>query len=140
MFTGLVEDTGVVVSAQWIAVSASGEPIQALPGPSSGGPPSMPPGMLALGAGGAPHDPAFPPPPPGKALALWIQPQRIPLAELAVGESICHDGACLTVTDVGGAGPSSGAYRVLAGAETLARTALAWVGPGRRINLERSLR
>ena len=135
MFTGLVEDTGVVVSAQWIAVSASGEPIEALPGPSSGGPPSMPPGMLAPGAGGAPHDPSFPPPPPGKALALWIQPQRIPLAELAVGESICHDGACLTVTEIGG-----DAYRALAGAETLARTTLGGLRVGGRVNLERSLR
>lgn len=95
MFTGLVEDTGVVVSTEWIA---------------------------------------------GSALVLWIRPQRISLAELSVGESICHDGACLTVTDVAGVGPASGAYRVLAGAETLARTALGRLEIGKRVNLERSLK
>ncbi|HEX8110523.1 MAG TPA: riboflavin synthase, partial [Kofleriaceae bacterium] len=53
------------------------------------------------------------------------------------GESICHDGACLTVTDVD---PGRGAYRVLAGAETLARTALGALAVGKRVNLERALR
>jgi len=42
-------------------------------------------------------------------------PQRIALAELSPGESICHDGACLTVTEIGGAGPVRDAYHVLAG-------------------------
>lgn len=93
MFTGLVEDMGVIVSAD-----------------RSGGP-------------------------GGEALALGVRPQRIALAELTVGESVCHDGACLTVTEVG-----AGAYRVLAGAETLARTALGALGAGRRVNLERALR
>ena len=101
MFTGLVEDTGVVVSAQRVAA----------PWP------------------GAPGSEA------SEALELWVRPHRIPLAELTVGESVCHDGACLTVTEVSGDG-----YRVLAGAETLARTALGSVARGRRINLERALR
>src|SRR6185437_12780209 len=35
------------------------------------------------------------------ALVLAIRPARLPVAELAVGESVCHDGACLTVTEVG---------------------------------------
>jgi riboflavin synthase len=69
------------------------------------------------------------------ALVLRVRPQRIPLAELAVGESVCHDGACLTVTEVGG-----DAYQVLAGGETLARTALGGLAVGKRVNLERSLR
>jgi riboflavin synthase len=90
MFTGLVEDTGIVVSADR-SVS--------------------------------------------EAVVLAVQPRRIALAELAVGESVCHDGACLTVTDVG-----PGAYRVLAGAETLARTTLGALRPGKRVNLERALR
>jgi len=93
MFTGLVEDTGAIVSAD-----------------RSGGP-----GSESVGFG--------------------VRPQRIALAELAVGESICHDGACLTVTEVG-----RDAYRVLAGAETLARTALGGLGVGKRVNLERALR
>jgi riboflavin synthase len=69
------------------------------------------------------------------AVVLGIRPQRIALADLAVGESICHDGACLTVTDVTG-----DAYRVLAGGETLARTTLGARRVGGRLNLERALR
>src|SRR5512139_3224026 len=89
MFTGLVEDTGSVVSAE------------------------------------ARSD----------ALVLGVRPRRIALAELAVGESVCHDGACLTITDIG-----PDAYHVLAGAETLARTTLGGLAVGSRVNLERALR
>ena len=97
MFTGLVEDTGIVVRAERTA------------------------GDAAAGV--------------SEALILAILPQRIALAELAVGESVCHDGACLTVTEI-----TDGGYRVLAGTETLARTALGAVRVGVRVNLERSLR
>jgi riboflavin synthase len=69
------------------------------------------------------------------AVVLGVRPRRIAVAELAVGESICHDGACLTVTEV-----VDDAYRVLAGGETLARTTLGALGVGGRVNLERSLR
>src|SRR5690349_7219260 len=103
MFTGLVEDTGVVVAADRAAGATYGAP--------------------------AGHG--------SEAIGLAIRPQRIPLAELAVGESICHDGACLTITEVD---PGRGAYRVLAGAETLARTALGALAAGKRVNLERALR
>jgi riboflavin synthase len=71
----------------------------------------------------------------GDALVLAIRPNRIALAELALGESICHDGTCLTVTERGGDG-----YTVLAGAETLARTTLGTLAVGKRVNLERALR
>lgn len=69
------------------------------------------------------------------AVVFEIRPQRIALADLVVGESICHDGTCLTVTEVGAAG-----YRVLAGGETLARTTLGGLGAGGKLNLERALR
>ncbi|HEX4417601.1 MAG TPA: riboflavin synthase [Kofleriaceae bacterium] len=69
------------------------------------------------------------------AVVLGVRPGRIALAELVVGESICHDGTCLTVTDVG-----ADAYHVLAGAETLARTTLGGLAVGKRVNLERALR
>jgi riboflavin synthase len=69
------------------------------------------------------------------ALALSVRPQRIALTELVVGESMCHDGACLTVTEIGG-----DAYRVVAGDETLSRTALGGLTVGKRVNLERSMR
>ena len=69
------------------------------------------------------------------ALVLAIRPAKIDVAELEVGESVCHDGACLTVTDRG-----RDSYSVLAGAETLARTTLGGLRAGRRVNLERALR
>ncbi|HUJ57252.1 MAG TPA: riboflavin synthase [Kofleriaceae bacterium] len=69
------------------------------------------------------------------ALVLAIRPRAIALGELAVGESICHDGACLTVTAVERDG-----YVVLAGGETLARTTLGAARVGARLNLERALR
>jgi riboflavin synthase len=69
------------------------------------------------------------------ALVLAIKPAKLPVGELAIGESICHDGACLTVTET-----SRDAYSVLAGAETLARTTLGNARAGTRLNLERSLR
>ncbi len=69
------------------------------------------------------------------ALVLAIKPERLPLGELALGDSVCHDGACLTVTELG-----RDTFSVLAGAETLARTTLGGLRIGKRINLERALR
>jgi riboflavin synthase len=69
------------------------------------------------------------------AFVLAVRPERIPLGELTVGESICHDGACLTVTEIG-----RDSFSVLAGAETLARTTLGNLRVGKRVNLERSLK
>jgi riboflavin synthase len=69
------------------------------------------------------------------ALVLAVRPRRIALSELVIGESICHDGTCLTVTEVG-----RETFSVLAGAETLARTTLGNLRVGKRVNLERALR
>ncbi|HUQ01560.1 MAG TPA: riboflavin synthase [Kofleriaceae bacterium] len=71
------------------------------------------------------------------ALVLSVRPAAIDVKTLALGESICHDGVCLTVTDSGSTG--GGAYTVLAGAETLARTTLGRVRVGSKLNLERAL-
>ncbi len=54
---------------------------------------------------------------------------------LEVGASVAHDGVCLTVTD-----HVDGGYTVFAIPETLSRTTLGAWRPGRRVNLERSLR
>jgi riboflavin synthase len=69
------------------------------------------------------------------ALVLAVRPSRIPLAELTIGESVCHDGACLTVTDIG-----RDSFSVLAGQETLNRTTLGGMRIGKKLNLERSLK
>jgi riboflavin synthase len=57
------------------------------------------------------------------------------VAELATGESVAVNGACLTVV-----GRDAEACAFQAGPETLARTNLGALAPGDRVNLERSLR
>ena len=71
------------------------------------------------------------------ALVLTVRPARIDPRELRLGDSVSHDGVCLTVTGLGDG--VAGTYTVLAGAETLARTTLARVRVGTRLNLERAL-
>lgn len=58
---------------------------------------------------------------------------------VAIGASIAHAGCCLTVVERV-AVPGGMRHVVELGAETLARTTLATVAPGARLNLERSLR
>lgn len=63
-----------------------------------------------------------------------------PAGQIAIGASIACDGCCLTVTEVA-ARPENGAvFGVDVSTETLSRTTLGDWQPGRRINLERSLR
>jgi riboflavin synthase len=69
------------------------------------------------------------------ALVLGIRPAAFQASALVIGESVCHDGACLTVTDIAG-----DTFTVLAGAETLARTTLGNLRIGKKVNLERALR
>jgi riboflavin synthase len=69
------------------------------------------------------------------ALVLAVRPAKIPVSELVIGESVCHDGACLTVTELG-----RDTFTVLAGLETLERTTLGQFRVGSKVNLERSLK
>jgi riboflavin synthase len=71
----------------------------------------------------------------GDAMLLEIAPDTMPVAELALGESVAVDGVCLTVTS-----REHGRFQVLAGPETLARTTLGRLAPAGRVNLERALR
>lgn len=57
------------------------------------------------------------------------------LEDVKVGDSIAHNGCCLTVVDVG-----DGWYAVDAVDETLARTNLGHLEPGDPVNLERPVR
>ena len=59
----------------------------------------------------------------------------LPLAELALGASLAHDGICLTVVAMEGR-----SHTVQASHETLVRTTLGAWRQGRAVNLERSLR
>jgi riboflavin synthase len=73
--------------------------------------------------------------PRGDATELDIAPGKIDVLDLALGESVAVDGVCLTVTT-----RESGWFRVVAGAETLARTTVGRFQPGTKVNLERALR
>ena len=55
--------------------------------------------------------------------------------QLALGESVAVNGACLTVVACDG-----DTFSFQAGPETLAKTTLAQLVPGKRVNLERALR
>ena len=65
-------------------------------------------------------------------------------ATIPVGASICCDGACLTATTVRPIGPNGKAagatFTVDVSNETLLKTTLGGWAPGRRVNLERSLK
>ena len=66
---------------------------------------------------------------------LAIRPGAMPVDELAPGESVACNGACLTVVERGGGRMS---FDVVP--ETLARTTLGSWRAGTRVNLERALR
>jgi riboflavin synthase len=73
------------------------------------------------------------------AAILTIRPGAIAVGELALGESVSIEGACLTVTDIGRSG-AGGTFTVLAGGETLRRTTLGDLRVQSKVNLERALR
>lgn len=58
-----------------------------------------------------------------------------PFTDLALGESVCVNGVCLTVTAA-----AAGSFDADLSPETLRRTTFEGVAPGRAVNLERSLR
>ena len=60
-------------------------------------------------------------------------------AGILLGASICHDGCCLTVTDVVADGAGS-RYTLDVSNETLSKTTLGDWQPGRAVNLERALK
>ena len=62
-----------------------------------------------------------------------------PADGIALGASICHDGCCLTVTNVVADGSGS-SYTLDVSNETLSKTTLGDWQPGRRVNLERALK
>lgn len=67
--------------------------------------------------------------------ARLVIDSALPAAQLVEGESIAVDGACLTLVACG-----AGRMEFDAVTETLSRTTLGEARPGRRLNLERSLR
>lgn len=71
----------------------------------------------------------------GGDLHLQIAADRLALSNTSVGDSVCVQGVCLTVTAVG-----PGAFEADVSRETLAVTTLAELEPGSPVNLELALR
>ena len=72
--------------------------------------------------------------PRGGDLRLRIRTGKLPLADVALGESICTNGVCLTVTELPGDG-----YWCDVSNETLDFSTLGGLSQGSRVNLEKSL-
>lgn len=70
----------------------------------------------------------------GDAFGLTIRAKRV-MEDLKPGDSVSVSGACLTAT-----GTTSATFTVDVSPETLRVTTLGGLGPGARVNLERSLR
>src|SRR5689334_8302938 len=72
--------------------------------------------------------------PAGAGCALVVEEATL-APELALGESVAVNGACLTVV-----GTTDRTFGFQVGPETLQRTNVGELAPGDRVNLERSLR
>jgi len=72
--------------------------------------------------------------PSGGDLRLRIRTGKLPLEDVALGDSICTNGACLTVIELPGDG-----YWADVSVETLNFTTLGDLKPGSRVNLEKAL-
>ena len=70
----------------------------------------------------------------GGDLRLRVNTGKLPLDDVALGDSICTNGACLTVIELPGDG-----YWADVSVETLNFTTLGGLKPGARVNLEKAL-
>jgi len=66
---------------------------------------------------------------------LWIDAAALDLAEVAIGDSICVSGVCLTAIELQGT-----SFAADVSVETLTRTTLGALPVGARVNLEKPLR
>jgi riboflavin synthase len=72
--------------------------------------------------------------PAGGDMRLRVHTGKLPLADVALGDSIATNGVCLTVTGLPGDG-----YWADVSRETLDYTTLGQLRPGSRVNLEKAL-
>ena len=72
--------------------------------------------------------------PTGGDLRLRVNTGKLPLLDVAIGDSICTSGVCLTVIELPGDG-----YWADVSVETLDFTTLGGLKPGSRVNLEKAL-
>jgi riboflavin synthase len=72
--------------------------------------------------------------PVGGDMRLRVRTGKLPLAEIALGDSIAVNGVCLTAVEL-----DQGRFAADVSRETLAHTTLGALGPGARVNLEPAL-
>ena len=72
--------------------------------------------------------------PQGGDVRLRVRTGKLPLHDVALGDSICTNGTCLTVVELPGDG-----YWADVSVETLNFTTLGELRPGARVNLEKAL-
>ncbi|MGH8583940.1 MAG: riboflavin synthase, partial [Gammaproteobacteria bacterium] len=71
----------------------------------------------------------------GQGTRLEIEPGRLPLSDLAIGDSLAVNGVCLTLVDL-----APGCLATDLGRETLGATTFGRVRAGDPVNLEKALR
>ena len=73
-----------------------------------------------------------------KSITFCIEASKV-LEDTKVGDSICTNGVCLTVTDISFAGEGKGWFKADVMPETIRKTSMAQLQTGSKVNLERAL-
>ena len=73
-----------------------------------------------------------------KSITFCIEASKV-LEDTKIGDSICTNGVCLTVTDVSHAAEGKGWFKADVMPETIRKTSMAKLQVGSKVNLERAL-
>lgn len=73
-----------------------------------------------------------------KSITFCIEASKV-LADTKIGDSICTNGVCLTVTDISPAAEGKGWFKADVMPETIRKTSMAQLLVGSKVNLERAL-
>ena len=73
-----------------------------------------------------------------KSITFCIEASKV-LADTKIGDSICTNGVCLTVTDISPAAEGKGWFKADVMPETIRKTSMAKLQVGSKVNLERAL-
>ena len=73
-----------------------------------------------------------------KSITFCIEASKV-LADTEIGDSICTNGVCLTVTDISPAAEGKGWFKADVMPETIRKTSMAKLQVGSKVNLERAL-
>lgn len=73
-----------------------------------------------------------------KSITFCIEASKV-LEDTKIGDSICTNGVCLTVTDISPAAEGKGWFKADVMPETIRKTSMAQLQTGSKVNLERAL-